>query len=492
MFERSIGNLHETVVSAILEDSRFQAALAIDIMDRNLYERANDCRWWALTSAFRELLAAPQRPEDAEVRMHEVLAHINALYTVYSLLMVFDIDGRVIAVSNGSGQSHVGRLVGEAWHRRALALDDAQGYAVSDFVATPFYDDRHTYIYGAAIRAPEGDRAVGGVGIVFDAAPQFASMLRDALPRDASGAIQPGSFGVFGSPNGRVIACSDERFKPGDALPLDAGLLALGPGQDRAEVIAIDGRHYAVGLRASSGYREYKGPDDAYREAVVALIFVQLCESAERTVESDGARPAIRSDHATAGEKIEIATFRVGQKWYGLRTEDVYEAVDPTGISSVPGAGDALAGYLMFEGQPVQVFCIKWLLERRAAIDPDDEMAARQVIITRRNGQPAIGFLVDALGEIPVVSPDRLNPLPAMLAGGQVIAEVILSVRRHAGRRYPAGAEHRAADQPPGGQRRGQRTSRDTAASQPRRLSGTWAACGPARVPTAACAGDPR
>lgn len=94
----------------------------------------------------------------------------------------------------------------------------------------------------------------------------------------------------------------------------------------------------------------------------------------------------------------------------------------------MPGAGDALAGYLMFEGQPVQVFCIKWLLERRAAINPDDEMAARQVIITRRNGQPAIGFLVDALGEIPVVSPDRLNPLPAMLAGGQVIAEVILSV----------------------------------------------------------------
>lgn len=45
LFAESIGNLHETVVSAILEDVLFQASLAVDIMDRNLYERANDCRW---------------------------------------------------------------------------------------------------------------------------------------------------------------------------------------------------------------------------------------------------------------------------------------------------------------------------------------------------------------------------------------------------------------------------------------------------------------
>ena len=57
VFEQSIGNLHETVVSGILNDVEFQASLAVDIMDRNLYERANDCRWWALTSAFRKILS---------------------------------------------------------------------------------------------------------------------------------------------------------------------------------------------------------------------------------------------------------------------------------------------------------------------------------------------------------------------------------------------------------------------------------------------------
>jgi hypothetical protein len=68
VFEQSIGNLHETVVSGILNDVEFQASLAVDIMDRNLYERANDCRWWALTSAFRKILSQQEISTlDAEI-----------------------------------------------------------------------------------------------------------------------------------------------------------------------------------------------------------------------------------------------------------------------------------------------------------------------------------------------------------------------------------------------------------------------------------------
>jgi len=52
----SLENLNQTIISSILKDSEFLSSLAIDIMDRNLYERANDCRWWALNSYFREAL----------------------------------------------------------------------------------------------------------------------------------------------------------------------------------------------------------------------------------------------------------------------------------------------------------------------------------------------------------------------------------------------------------------------------------------------------
>lgn len=63
VFEQSIGNLHETVVAAVLQNVLSRAALAIDVMDRNLYECANACRWWALTTAFQRQLSRGMKPD---------------------------------------------------------------------------------------------------------------------------------------------------------------------------------------------------------------------------------------------------------------------------------------------------------------------------------------------------------------------------------------------------------------------------------------------
>jgi len=59
VFDHTVANLNSAMLIQYLEDLKFQSSLAIDIMDRNLYERANDCRWWALTTTFRECLSHP-------------------------------------------------------------------------------------------------------------------------------------------------------------------------------------------------------------------------------------------------------------------------------------------------------------------------------------------------------------------------------------------------------------------------------------------------
>ena len=64
IFDASIENLHQTVITSLLHSNQSQAALAIDIMDRNLYERANDCRWWAVNPIFAKLLAQDRCTED--------------------------------------------------------------------------------------------------------------------------------------------------------------------------------------------------------------------------------------------------------------------------------------------------------------------------------------------------------------------------------------------------------------------------------------------
>ena len=145
IFERSIGNLHQTVVSSILHDSQFQARLAIDIMDRNLYERANDCRWWALAPVFRRAIASGAPDSDILRQVSETLTHINSLYTVYDNLVVFDRAGLVLAVSNSQYREYCGRVLNEDWVRQTLTLSDSQSYAVSSFAATPLYQGRYTY-----------------------------------------------------------------------------------------------------------------------------------------------------------------------------------------------------------------------------------------------------------------------------------------------------------------------------------------------------------
>ena len=92
VFKDSIHDLYETVISSSLQDVQFISRLMIDIMDRNLYERANDCRWWALTPDIRHLMSRPLT-DDGRQRITQILESINALYTAYCRLVVFDRAG---------------------------------------------------------------------------------------------------------------------------------------------------------------------------------------------------------------------------------------------------------------------------------------------------------------------------------------------------------------------------------------------------------------
>ena len=274
VFQSSIADLNKTVVTSLLHDNEFHSALAIDIMDRNLYERANDCRWWALTATFAELLSKPSLSEADRQTIRSMLQTINGLYTVYSNLIVFDRSRRIVAVSAEDSRDLEGTVLDEEWASRILSLRGDQSYAVSPFAPTHLYKDRPTYIYGAAIADPKRQGIVGGVAIVFDSEPQFNAMLVDALPRDGTGAVKRGAFGLLVEPRRQ------------DHLLLRRASAPRRDHCDRARRFCSSRRAAAImasppsatitmplARRRPSGYREYKGADDAYRNNVVALDF---------------------------------------------------------------------------------------------------------------------------------------------------------------------------------------------------------------------------
>jgi chemotaxis signal transduction protein len=418
VFDASIGDLYRTVIAAILAKCRSHAAFAIDVMDRNLYERANDCRWWALDATFAAGLAE-NSPQNARA-CRDVLAAINALYTVYSNLILFDADGRVVAVSQAEQEHLFGSALAGDWVSRTLSLRSTQDYAVSAFEPTALYGEAATYVYAAAVPGRNG-RPLGGVGIVFDAAPQFSAMLQDALPRDAAGRPLAGAFALFLDEAGHVIASSDERFQIGSACSLDIDLSAVAAGQDQTRICVFEGRHYAVGSAVSQGYREYKN-GDGYRCEVVAVCAVPL--GAVAKARAGAPRPSTAGTEALlrrSGERgpvTEIASFHIGPHWLGVPAREVLAAVDALDVkpAAATRSGAAFAGYKLYQGAPVPVL----RLGARLGIaegGPEDQ----QIVIVRSQGRP-LGLLVDALGPIPAIASGDVMPLRDLTARDDVPA----------------------------------------------------------------------
>ncbi len=421
VFTQAIADLDESVVSALLDETGARAALAIEILDRNLYERSNDCRWWALTGAFRAALEAGAVDAATQAALVRILQTIHGLYTVYANLVLFDRDGRVVAASRQEGAALPGARLDADWVGRTLALADTQAWSVSAFEPSPLYGDRPTLIYGAAVRGRAASRGavVGGLAIVFDAAPQFEAMLVDTLPRTETGAVRDGAFNAFVDADGRVLASSPG----GPAAGTSAGAVP-GDSDAIARIVERDGRLWAFGQRAATGYREYRGRCGVWARCLVPLADVAVASAIQPSVSPPLPASSRRSG---AGERLDLASFTVGGQWYALHGGDVVEAVGASErVLPLRQAGPRIRGSLLHGGRPLLVVDLSGLLGHP---DTAANGAGRAVVIVRGTADfPSFGIAVDALG-------DNFDVEPAALQAVHGVGALIDAVVRPASER---------------------------------------------------------
>ncbi|MDP3293101.1 MAG: hypothetical protein Q8M43_13835 [Sulfuricurvum sp.] len=259
--KESVTNLEDTIMEGLVFDVQASAKLAINIMDRNLYERANDCRWWAMTPTFEEELS--QETPDIK-RISDVLHYINSLYTVYTNLFIYDTDSMIIAAS--SDQTIIGKKVSGDYISKTLSNKNSQNYFVSPFENNLFYNDSPTYIYSSTIRS--NGITLGGIGIVFDAYPQFNAMLEDSFSSSKKG------FSCFIDRKGVVIATTHPEMKLLQQLPLENEILRFSAEESTHCFTLFEDKKYLVGIALSEGYREYKTQDN-YKNDLLSLTFVE-------------------------------------------------------------------------------------------------------------------------------------------------------------------------------------------------------------------------
>ncbi len=414
LFSDSIKNLRSTIVSASLANARAQAHLAIDIMDRNLYERSDDCRWWALTGSFRRVLASASPSQADFEALSKTLAYINGLYTVYYGLFVYDRHGEVVAVSNDSLAHFSGRKLSDEFVQRTLQLQDSQRYSVSAFAKTPLYADRCTYIYGAPILDPEpgSHRAVGGIGIVFDSEPQFEAMLLDALPS------REGGCAFFADRDGRLVASTLSSLKPGDKLDIDPDFFKIPNGEALSKIVQFGDKLCIAGCACSSGYREYKNSGD-YKNDVLAFVLIELCDALKASEASKAkVKSFIGSGEKTplsrkGGPKVEIACFSSGGRIMAFEKGTVIESLGCEAITGkLPGAAEYLEGTILYHGEIVPVVNLRVV----CGLDKRPFDLYTQVVVTRLPGNVLLGVLVDDLDSVPEFDAEDVQPVPKLVA----------------------------------------------------------------------------
>ncbi|HEY4031226.1 MAG TPA: methyl-accepting chemotaxis protein [Caulobacteraceae bacterium] len=222
---------------------------AVEIIDRNLYERSCDVRWWATDSAVVDVLERPSAQSAACAS--ERLATILRSYTVYLDLWVADAQGKVVTSGRpGTYRNVQGLDVSDTdWFRKAMRTASGEDFTVADIETNRELGGAAVATYATAIRqgARNEGQPLGVLGIFFDWRPQAEAVVTGvSLSEEERRTTRV----MLLDARCRVIASSDGRGLLQETYPLET------QGSSRGHY-AANGALTAFAL--TPGYETYEG-----------------------------------------------------------------------------------------------------------------------------------------------------------------------------------------------------------------------------------------
>ena len=230
------------------------ALVNIDLIDRNLYERTCDVRWWATDSSLVDALC-PEADDSARAFASQRMGVILSAYTVYYDLVLCDLKGRVVAngrprqyASVGSDQSHA------PWFRAATATHSGDEFGFQGAHASPLVDNQLALVYSCGVRA-EGradGELIGVLGIVFNWEGLAQTILKQVpVAEDERAATRSAII----DESGHLLADSFGKQLQGKlSIPHLPELLSE---KKNFAVCEIDGRRSCIGHAQAPGFETY-------------------------------------------------------------------------------------------------------------------------------------------------------------------------------------------------------------------------------------------
>lgn len=222
---------------------------AVEIIDRNLYERSCDVRWWATDSAVVDAVQTPS--PHAHAHASDRLATILRSYTVYLDLWIADASGRVIASGRPDRYPAAKTLsvADAAWFKDALRTRSGDDFTVCDIERVKALNDAPVATYATAIRVggQANGKVIGVLGVHFDWKPQAQAIVDGVRLTEDERAR---SRVMLLDQNHRVLASSDGKGVLEETFKLDTTGGAMGSYAEGART---------VGYALTPGYETYRG-----------------------------------------------------------------------------------------------------------------------------------------------------------------------------------------------------------------------------------------
>ncbi len=226
------------------------AYTAVDTIDRNLYERTCDVRWWATDASFVQALStsSPAYLQEASQRLGVILD----AYNIYLDIWICGLDGKILANARPGIFDICGSSIKEMpWFKAALNHASGDHFETSDVMHMPLLNDGKVLAYSCAIRenGSKSGKICGVMVTCFDWASQaksiVASARMDAKMREKNTRV------LLVDRHNRVIASSD-----------DTGFLKetiIIPDDQNANVGFFTNDKLLIAYHNSEGFETYSG-----------------------------------------------------------------------------------------------------------------------------------------------------------------------------------------------------------------------------------------
>lgn len=251
---QSIAELSDIIGTSVRGTRLSDIALTnIDLIDRNLYERSCDVRWWATDSSVVDALS--KNTSEAHQFASDRLGVILNAYTVYVDLVLADMSGRIVANGRPNQFKSIGRSVADQeWFAAAQRTRSGDEFGFQTAHRNDLINGQPALVYSCGVRDQglANGKMIGVLGIIFNW-EGLAQMILKNVPLAA--AEKASSRSAIIDDDGRVLADSREKHLI-DTLDVSA-IPDVFTRKKGFFVTNYEGRECCIGYAKAPGFETY-------------------------------------------------------------------------------------------------------------------------------------------------------------------------------------------------------------------------------------------